>query len=478
LGVRAWPGTPASGAVVAAINSLAVESFENLTGDSSQVYLAKGITGQLEAELAQIGALRVIGLADVEGRMPALQAASKLGVDAVLAGSLQRAGSTLHITAQLKSVKTGQAIWARTFDGEMPAILQLQADVARAVVERIQVSLTTGERSRIAGSRPLVKPSAYEAYVRGTYFLGKATETDYRTAIGYFQKAIDADPTYAAAYAGMADGYTSLGYFGTVAPRETFPKARVAALKALELDSMLPGAHRAIAYEKYYGEWDFAGADQGFRRALELDSTSAQINWHYGMYLTAINRSAEAIARVERAQDLDPLSLIIQAASARSYYNARRYEDAIAQAKSALEIDSTFGRAHFWVGMANEQLGRSDEAIREFESTLSFGGPATIYLAALGHAYGRAGRRDKALAVLADLQTRAKSRYISPLDIATVYLGLGDTDAIFEWLERAFQTRASALVYLAVDPRYDAVRDDPRFQDLVRRVGLPAVTAP
>jgi eukaryotic-like serine/threonine-protein kinase len=478
LGVRAWPGTPASGAVVAAINSLAVESFENLTGDSSQVYLAKGITGQLEAELAQIGALRVIGLADVEGRMPALQAASKLGVDAVLAGSLQRAGSTLHITAQLKSVKTGQAIWARTFDGEMPAILQLQADVARAVVERIQVSLTTGERSRIAGSRPLVKPSAYEAYVRGTYFLGKATETDYRTAIGYFQKAIDADPTYAAAYAGMADGYTSLGYFGTVAPRETFPKARVAALKALELDSMLPGAHRAIAYEKYYGEWDFAGADQGFRRALELDSTSAQINWHYGMYLTAINRSAEAIARVERAQDLDPLSLIIQAASARSYYNARRYEDAIAQAKSALEIDSTFGRAHFWVGMANEQLGRSDEAIREFETTLSFGGPATIYLAALGHAYGRAGRRDKALAVLADLQTRAKSRYISPLDIATVYLGLGDTDAIFEWLERAFQTRASALVYLAVDPRYDAVRDDPRFQDLVRRVGLPAVTAP
>jgi tetratricopeptide (TPR) repeat protein len=269
-----------------------------------------------------------------------------------------------------------------------------------------------------------------------------------------------------------------LGYFGTVAPRETFPKARVAALKALELDSMLPGAHRAIAYEKYYGEWDFAGADRGFRRALELDSTSAQINWHYGMYLTAINRSAEAIARVERAQDLDPLSLIIQAASARSYYNARRYEDAIAQAKSALEIDSTFGRAHFWVGMANEQLGRSDEAIREFETTLSFGGPATIYLAALGHAYGRAGRRDKALAVLADLQTRAKSRYISPLDIATVYLGLGDTDAIFEWLERAFQTRASALVYLAVDPRYDAVRDDPRFQDLVRRVGLPAVAAP
>jgi TolB-like protein/tetratricopeptide (TPR) repeat protein len=477
LGVRPRAATK-PGAGEPAIRSLAVESFENLTGDSAQVYLARGITGQLEAELAQIGALRVIGLTDVEGRMPALQAASKLGLDAVLAGSLQRAGSTLHITAQLKSVKTGQAIWARTFDGEMPTILQLQAAVARAVVERIRVSLTTGERSRIASSRAQVKPAAYEAYVRGTYFLGKAREADFPTAIGYFQKAIDADPTYAAAYAGMADCYTNLGYFGTVAPEEAFPKARVAALKALELDSTLPAAHLAVAYEMYYGRWDFADADREYRRALELDSTSAKIHWLRGMYLTGMNRSAEAIAQVERAQELDPLSLIIQAASARSYYNARRYDEAIAQARSALEIDSTFSRAHFWVGMASEQLARPADAIREFETTISFGGPASIYLAALGHAYGVAGQRDKALAVLADLQTRAKSRYVSALDIATVYLGLGDTDATFAWLERAVQTRASALVYLAVDPRYDAVREDPRFRGLVRRIGLPEVVAP
>ena len=198
----------------------------------------------------------------------------------------------------------------------------------------------------------------------------------------------------------------------------------------------------------------------------------------FGMYLTGMDRGAEAIAQVERAQELDPLSLIIQAASARSYYNARRYEEAIAQAKSALEIDSTFSRAHFWVGMAQEQLSRPDDAIREFETTIAHGGPASIYLAALGHTYGVIGQRDKALSVLAELQTRAKSRYISPLDIATVYLGLGDADATFEWLERAYQTRASALVYLAVDPRYDAVRSDPRFGSLVRRIGLPEVAAP
>jgi eukaryotic-like serine/threonine-protein kinase len=477
----AWSvGRPASQpapAAEAVIRSLAVESFENLTGDSGQVYLARGITGELEAELAQIGALRVIGLTDVEGRVPALQTASKLGVDAVLAGSLQRAGNTLRITAQIRSVSTGESVWARRFDGDLSTVLQLQADVARAVAERIQVSLTAAERSRIAGSRRQVTPAAYEAYVRGTYFNGKAREADYWKGIGYFQKAIEADPTYAMAYAGMANSYTGLGYFGTVAPEQTFPKARVAALKALELDSTLPAAHLAAAYEKFYGEWDFDGGNREFRRALELDPTSAQIHWLYGMYLTAMNRSAEAIAEVERAQALDPLSVAIQAASARSYYNARRYEEAIAQAKSALEIDSTFSRAHFWLGMANEQLGRQDEAIREFETTVSFGGPATIYLAALGHAYGKAGRRDKALAILADLLIRTKSRYISALDIATVHLGLGDTDATFEWLERAFQTRASALVYLGVDPRYDTVREDPRFRDLVRRVGLPAVTA-
>jgi serine/threonine-protein kinase len=479
LGLRGRVVARTTSAVEPAIRSLAVESFENLTGDSGQVYLAKGITGQLEAELSQVGALRVIGLAGVEGRMPALEAARKVGVDAVLAGTLQRAGSALHITAQLKSVKTGQAIWARTFDGEMPTILQLQADVARAVVERIQVSLTKHERTKIAGSRPQVSPAAYEAYVRGTYFHGKAREADFRTAIGYFQKAIDADPTYAAAYAGMADCYTDLGYFGTVAPEETFPKARAAALKALELDPTLAAAHMSVGQERFFGEWDFAGAEHEFRRALELDSSSAMTHWRLtASLLITTNRQAEAIAEFQRARELDPLSIIIQAASARAYYNARRYDEAIAQARKALEIDSTFSRAHFWVGMASEQLSRPDAAIRELEMTISFGGPVSIYLAALGHAYGVAGQRDKALSVLAELKTRAKSRYISPLDVATVYLGLGDADATFEWLERAYQTRASALVFLAIDPRYDLVRSDPRFQDLVRRIGLPEVVAP
>jgi eukaryotic-like serine/threonine-protein kinase len=455
------------------IRSLAVQSFENLTGDSGQVYLAKGITDQLETELAQIGSLRVIGLDQVSGPTAAFEAAKGLGLEAVLSGSLQRSGSAIRISARLKSTETGQALWARSFDGDLATILQLQADVARAVAERIRVSLTPGERSRIAGSRPQVTPAAYESYVRGTYFLDKATEANFQIAIGHFAKAIDADPTFAAAYAGMAECYTSLGYFGALAPEIAFPQARAAASKALALDSTLAHAHRASAYQLLFGEWNFAEADRAYARAVALDSTNAWSHWLRGMYLTAMNRSGEAIASVERAQQLDPLSLMVQSTSARSYYNARRYQEAIDQAKVALDLDSTFARARFWVGMAAEQLGRSDQAIRELKATIQQGGPTSAYLAALGHVYGTNGQRREALRLLDELETRSKTRYVSPLDLATIRLGLGDTDSALALLSRAVQAHDGGLVFLAVDPRYQPVRRDPRFQCLLRRIGFP-----
>src|SRR6185295_13531187 len=235
------------------IQSLAVEPFENLTGDSGQIYLAKGITDQLETELAQIGSLRVIGLDEAGVTTDAIEAAKRLRLEAVLSGSLQRAGTNVRITARLKSTETGQALWARSFDGDLTTILQLQADVARAVAERIRVSLTPGERSRIAGSRPQVSPAAYESYVRGWYFQDKGTEASFQAAIGHFAKAIDADPTFGAAYDGMAESYAALGYFGALAPEIAFPHARAAASKALALDSTLANAHRASAYQLLFG---------------------------------------------------------------------------------------------------------------------------------------------------------------------------------------------------------------------------------
>jgi len=462
----------------ASIRSLAVESFENLTGDSGQVYLALGITDQVETELGQIGSLRVIGVNEARGSA-AIEVAKRLGMEAVLSGSLQRAGGTVRITARLKSTETGQAIWARSFDGDLTTILQLQADVARAVAERIRVSLTAGERSRIASSRPQVTPAAYEAYVRGAYFLDKATEASFQTAIGYFAKAIDADPAFAAAYAGMAECYSSLGYFGAMAPEMAFPKARAAAARALELDSTLAKAHRASAYQQLFGDWNFEGADRAYARAVALDSNDAWAHWLRGMYLTAMNRSTEAIASVERAQQLDPLSLMVQSASARSYYNARRYQEAVDQAKAALELDPTFARARFWLGMAAEQLGKPDEAIRELKAAIAKGGPTSSYVAALGHVYATYGHTSEARRALDELQTRSKSQYVSPLDIATVHLGLGEMDAAFALLDRAVQTHDGGLVFLAVDPRYVPVRQDPRFQRVLRRIGFPdSLTSP
>jgi tetratricopeptide (TPR) repeat protein len=419
-----------------------------------------------------MGSLRDFGLDDARGSA-ATAAAWRLDLGAVLSGSLQRAGDVVRITARLRSTETGQAIWARSFDGDLSTILQLQADVARAVAERIRVSLTAGERSRVAGSRPQVTPAAYEAYVRGAYFKDKGTDATFQTAIGYFAEAIDADPTFAAAYAGIAECYASLGYNGALAPEIAFPKARAAATRALELDSTLADAHRASAYQLLFGEWDFVGADREYARAVALDPSDAYGLWLRGMYLAAMNRTTEAIAAVERAQQLDPLSLMVQGASARAYYSARQYPEAVDQAKAALELDSMYPRARFWVGMAQEQLGKPDEAIRELKATIAKGGPTSIYVAALGHAYATQGRRREALQILDDLQSRAKSQYVSPLDIATVQLGLGDKDAAFALLERAVDTHAGGLVFLAVDPRYDPVRQDPRFLRVLRRIGFP-----
>jgi tetratricopeptide (TPR) repeat protein len=302
--------------------------------------------------------------------------------------------------------------------------------------------------------------------------VGKATEAGLWTAIGYFTKAIDADPTFAAAYAGMAESYTTLGYYGALAPEIAFSHGRSAAGKALALDSTLAGGHRASAQQLFF-EWNFTEADRAYARAVALDSSEAYSHWLRGMYLAAMNRSTEAIASVERAQQLDPLSLMVQSASARAYYNARRYQEAVDQAKVALDLDSTYARARFWIGMAEEQLGRSDEAIRELKATIEKGGATSAYVAALGHVYATSGRRREALRILEDLETQSKSGYVSSLDIATVRLGLGDTDAALAMLDRAVQAHDGGLVFLAVDPRYDPVRRDPRFQCLLRRIGFP-----
>ena len=456
------------------IRSLAVAPLENLTGDSAQTYLAQGVTDQLIVNLAQITSLTVIKLPPRRGdRAPADIARERgIDIDAVLAGSFQRAGDEVRITAQITLASTERAIWARSYTGQLRNILSLQDSVVRAVADTIRVSLTPGDSSRLSAAKKPIDPAAYEAYLRGVSSYGRATGADFRKAIGFFREAIRLEPTYALAYTGLASSYTELGYFALEDPEATFPKARSAAEKALELDPALGQAYANIGRIDHIYAWDFAEADRNFRRAVALSPQTAAVHLTYETYLSAMRRSEEAIAEGKRSIELDPLFILYRAAAARPYYNARRYPEAIAQAKQALADDSTFSRARFWLGLAYEQTSKLPDAIRELEATVKYAGADSVpvYLAALGHAYAMAGQVDKARRLLAALQARP---YISPVDVATIHVGLGERDQAVEWLERALKERAYGLVFLPTDPRFDPVRSDPRFAAVMRRVGLP-----
>ena len=467
--------SPVFSSAEGSMRSLAVARFGNLTGDSTQLYLAQGITDQLITGLAQITSLKVIRLRD---EMADLELARDRGVDidVVLGGSLQRVGQEVRITAQINSATTGQAIWARSYTGQLRDILNLQDSVVRAVADTLQVSLSSRDSSRLGEAKRQINPEAYEAYVRGLHFLGKVSAADFRKAIGYFQQAIDAEPFYAAAYVGLANCYSELGYYGLGTPEETFPKSQWATRKALEMDPSSGIAYAALARVQLFYTWEFAAAELHYRRAIALDPRSTGA-WgtHGGLafFLALMNRPEEAIAESKVGVELDPLSLLTQAAAARPYYNARRYPEAIAQAKRTLEIDSTFSRAHYWLGMSYEQTARLPEAIQEFKETIKRAGPIPVYSAALGHAYAIAGQLGEARRVLAELEARAQREYISPVDIAMIYSGLGEQDRAFEWLERGFAGRAYALVFLPTDPRFDMLRGDKRYAALMKRVGLP-----
>jgi serine/threonine-protein kinase len=466
--------SPVVSSAEGSIRSLAVTPFGNLTGDPTQLYLAQGITDQLITGLAQVGALKVIRLRNEDAD---LEMARDRGIeiDVILAGSLQRVGQEVRITAQINSATTGLAIWARSYTGELRNILNLQDSVVRAVADTLRVSLSPRDSTRLGAPKRQINPEAYEAYVRGVYFLGKVNGRDFRKAIGFFQQAIDAEPFYPAAYVGLAQCYSELGYYTLGTPEETFTKAEVAARKALELDSTFGQAYGALARVQMLYSWEFAASERHFRRAIALTPGSSGLGGHagYAFFLAVMNRPDEAIAEARRAVEADPLSLLTQAAAARPFYNARRYPEAIAQAKRALELDSTFSRAHYWLGMSYEQTARFPEAIREFEETIKRAGPIPVYSAALGHAYAVAGQVVQARRILAELETRAQREYISPVDIAMIYSGLGEQDRAFEWLERGFSGRAYGLVFVPTDPRFDLLRSDKRYAALMRRVGLP-----
>jgi TolB-like protein/DNA-binding winged helix-turn-helix (wHTH) protein len=460
------------------IKSLAVLPLEDLSGERDQDYFADGMTDELIASLAKIRQLRVISrtsaMAYKGTRKPLSEIARELHVDAVVEGTVLRAGNRVRITAELVQVSTDRHLWAETYESELGNILTLQSHVASAIVNEIRINLTPEEQKRLATPR-VVNAQAYEDYLRGRYYWNKRSEEGLIKAVDYYQRAAQKDPQYALAYAGLADCYNLLGttIIGAMPPTEAAPKARAAALKALAIDPSLVDAEISLASIRLNYDWDWQAAENGFKHALESNPDQATAHQRYSLYLSAMGRSAESLNEIKRAHDLDPLSLSINFSLGWRLYLTREYDQAIQQSRGTIDLDPNFVLAHLVLGQAYEQKGQYDLAISELKKATALSPNSPLMLGALGHAYAAAGDRVAAEKVRDDLIRRSSEQYVSPFYVALIFTGLREDDKALDWLDKAYQDRSNPLIFLKVDPELDPLRSNPRFQDLQRRIGLP-----
>lgn len=453
------------------IRSVAVLPFENFTGNRAQDYLVDGMTDALITDLAQISGLRVISRTSVMlykgAKKPLPEIAHELKVDAVMEGAVARSGQRMRITAQLIHVPTDRHLWARSYERDLGDILALQGEIARAIAQEIKVELTPQEWVRLTSTRQ-VGPKAYDTFLKARYHFNKQTAAGYFKAIRTFEQAIAEEPTYALAYAGMSDCYRLLTFWGPLSPQESMPKAEAAARTALKLDETLAEAHTALAAIAYRFHYDWSRSEREFRRALELQPNHAECHRMYSVFLWNVGRFEEALSEAKLGQELDPLSPSTNVGS--TFLWARQYDRAIAECRRALEMDPDFPHAHFGLGLAYTLRGDFREGVRELRIAVKLSRRNPGYLSRLGHAYAAAGKEREARKVLEELQARSRRQYVSPVGIALVHLGLGDRDEALIWLEKAYQVHDFDLV--TRNPRLDPLRSDPRFQHLLRRVGL------
>ena len=399
-------------------------------------------------------------------------AGKELRVDAVLDGSIQRAVDRIRMTVRLVSVPDSKTLWAESFDERFTDIFAVQDAVSRRVAEALALKLG-GEKAVRLTRHYTEDPEAYLLYLKGQYFWNKFTPEGARTAAVYYNQALARDPGYGLAYAGLANAYSVMGVNGWLPPKDTFPKAQAAARRALEIDDGLSEAHSALAATEMFYEWDWAAAERELRRALDLKPDAPDARRLYSYLLTSRWRFDEAIAQAElNQQRLDPLSPVSYADLVRAFYFARRYDEAVEANRKAREMDPNFAIAHLVAGAAYEQKGRYEEAIAELRQAANAPGGSPEALAALGHALAASGRRNEALRTLEELKRMSEARYVSPLDFAILYAGLGDKEITLEHLERAAEDRVGWLINLGVEPRFDALRSEPKYVELLRRMGL------
>ena len=457
------------------IESLAVLPIEELSGSPEQDYFADGMTDELITDLAQIQALRVISRTSVmlykRAHKSLPDIARELKVDAVVEGTVLRSGNRVRITAQLVYAPADRQLWAESYERDLRDILGLQREVAKAVVDEIRIKVTPEEQMRLSRAPP-VDSEAYDAYLKGQYYWETRSEEGLRKAISYFQEAIEKDPTSPRAYTGLADSYNALGSDRFLAPVEAFPKAKAAALEALQRDQNFAEAHASLAFAIWNYDYDWKKVETEYKRAIELNPGYATAYHWYSGYLLGMGRFAEAIAAVKKARELDPLSPRINANVGLVLYFARQYDQAIEELRSALRMDPNSEAPYAYLGSV--YLGKRDyqEAIASFQKSkelLSDGGGADLNLA---QAYALAGNRKEAQVLLSRSLARSDQNYESALLIAKVYSALGEKESAFAWLDKAYMERSSLLPFLSVDPELDVLHPDPRFQDLLRRMGL------
>ena len=456
------------------IRSIAVLPLANLMNDPNQDYFVDGMTEALIMDLSKISALRVISrtsamrFKDTDKSLPEI--ARELGVNAVVEGSVLRAGDRVRITAQLIGVEPERHLWAHSYERELRDILDLQREVARAIAREIKITLTPKEEARLVSTRP-VNPEAYDAYLKGRYFWNKRTSEGIKKAIAYFEQAISESPDYALAYAGLADAYLIAEIYGFLPSEGTYPRARAAATKAIEIDNMLAEAHCSLAWIMATYDWNWKEAEMEFKYAIELNPSYANAPHWYAVFLSGLGRHEEAIVQVKRAQNLDPLSLIINDDVGWVLFLARKYDQAIKQYQKTLNMDPNFLPALHEIGLVYEQKGMFEKAISAFQKMASLSGDE--WNASLAHAYALSGNGNQARKILAELIKLSQEEYVPPYEIATVYIGLKEKDEAFSWLENAYNERAGRLLWINVHPRFDPLHSDPRFADLLRRMNFP-----
>lgn len=455
------------------LRSIAVLPFVNMSTEAEQEYFSDGISEQLINLLAKIPELRVISRSStflLKGQaISVTEIAKRLDVTHVLEGSVRKAGNLVRIDVKLIDAGSDAQVWSETYDRELTDIFAVQDEITLAVVRELKLALLKDE---LPARSPPKSIEAYNAYLRGRFYWNEGDPTDLDKARQNFERALEIDPAYALAHAAMADYYSALPFYSSSRPDEVFPKAKAAVARALAIDDQLPEAHAALAYIRTYYDWDWRDAGKEFKLALEFDPNNANLQHRYSRYLSSVGRTDEALVHMQRARELDPLSLIILANVGVIHYFGRQFEETLRHLRKLAATEPDFPVAHWGIGLALEQMGDMDGALASFQKAAELTKRGTNVLASLGRAYAASGQQDEARKILQELTARAKQRYVPSYQIALVHAGLGDKEKAFKSLEAAFEERSTLLTYLKMDPRFDSLRSDVRFQSMLRRLNF------